>query len=140
MENPKQSDNVVKLGHNYKNSSATQEAVEKISNRLLHITDFVMGSLRTIEEKYFEAATKYPYRSKGRSYERHKKLLPHHVEDARREGDEIIEELTKNLADEQDTLQSAMKEKYGIEVESQRQKWNRECAEEDRRIADEQKK
>jgi hypothetical protein len=32
-----------------------------------------------------------------------------------------------------------MKEKYGIEVESQRQKWNRECEEEDRRIADEEK-
>ena len=49
-----------------------------------------------------------------------------------------IEELSKNLANEQDTLQSAMKEKYGIEVESQRQKWNRECEEEDRRIADEE--
>ena len=140
MENPKQSDNVVKLGHNYKNRSATQEAVEKISNRLLHITDFVMGSLRTIEEKYFEAATKYPYRSKGRGYERHKKLLPHHVEDARRDGDEMIEEMVQNLVREQDNLQSAFKEKYGIEVESQRQKWNRECEEEDRRIADAEKK
>ena len=140
MENPKQTDNVVKLGHNYKNRSATQEAVEKISNRLLHITDFVMGSLRTIEEKYFEAATKYPYRSKGRGYERHKKLLPHHVEDARREGDEIIEKVLHHLADEQDNLQSAIKEKYGVEVESQRQKWNREAEEDDRRIADAEKK
>ena len=138
MENPKQSDNVVKLGHNYKNRSATQEAVEKVSKRLLYITDLVMNELRIIEQKYFEAATKYPYRTKGRSYERHKKLLPHHVEDARREGDEMIQEMVNNLADEQDNLQSALKEKYGIEVESARQKWNRECAEEDRRIADEE--
>jgi len=56
MENPKQSNNVVKLGHNYKNRSATQEAVEKISNRLLHITDFVMGSLRTIRRKIFRGS------------------------------------------------------------------------------------
>ena len=140
MENPKQSNNVVKLGHNYKNRSATQEAVEKVSNRLLYITDLVMNNLRILEKKYFEAATKYPYRSKGRGYERHKKLLPHHVEDSRREGDEIIEELTKNLADEQDTLQSAMKEKYGIEVESQRQKWNREAEEEDRRMNSDEEK
>jgi hypothetical protein len=139
MENPKQSNNVVKIGHN-SNRSITQETVEKISNRLLHITDVVMNNIRVIEQKYFEASTKYPYSAKGRGWERHKKLLPHHVEDARREGDEMIQEMVNNLADEQDNLQSALKEKYGIEVESARQKWNRECAEEDRRIADEQKK
>ena len=138
MENPKQTNNVVKIGHN-SNRSITQETVEKLGKRILHITDVVLNNLRVIERKYFEACTKYPYSSKARGYQKHKKLLPHHVEDARREGDEIIEELTKNLADEQDTLQSAMREKYGIEVESQRQKWNRECEEEDRRIADEEK-
>ena len=65
-------------------------------------------------------------------------MLPHHVEDARRDGDEMIEEMVQNLVREQDNLQSAFKEKYGIEVESHRQKWNRECEEEDRRIADEE--
>ena len=139
MENPKQTNNVVKIGHN-SNRSITQETVEKLANRLLHITDFVMDNLRVVERKYFEAATKYPYRSKGRSYETHKKLLPHHVEDARREADEIIDDISKSLAKEQDNLQSAFKEQYGIEVESARQKWNRECEEEDRRIADAEKK
>ena len=67
-------------------------------------------------------------------------MLPHHAEDVRREGEQIIEKLSNSLAKEQDTLQSALKEKYGIEVESQRQKWNRECEEEDRRILDAEKK
>ena len=101
MENPKQSNNVVKIGHN-SNRSITQETVEKISNRLLHITDVVMNNIRVIEQKYFEASTKYPYSAKGRGWERHKKLLPHHVEDARREGDAMIQEMVNNLADEQD--------------------------------------
>ena len=139
MENPKQTNNVVKIGHN-SNRSITQETVEKLGKRILHITDVVLNNLRVIERKYFEACTKYPYSSKARGYQKHKKLLPHHVEDARREGDEMIEEMVQNLVREQDNLQSAFKEKYGIEVESARQKWNRECAEEDRRIADEQKK
>ena len=139
MEDPKQTNNVVEIGHN-SNRSITQETVEKISNRLLHITDVVMNNIRVIEQKYFEAATKYPYRSKGRGYERHKKLLPHHVEDARREGDEIIEKVLHHLADEQDNLQSAIKEKYGVEVESQRQKWNREAEEEDRRMNSDEEK
>ena len=52
----------------------------------------------------------------------------------------MIQEMVNNLADEQDNLQSALKEKYGIEVESHRQKWNRECEEEDRRILDAEKK
>ena len=69
-----------------------------------------------------------------------KKLLPHHVEDVRREGEQIIEKLSNSLAKEQDTLQSAMKEKYGIEVESQRQKWNREAEEEDRRMNSDEEK
>lgn len=139
MENPKQTNNVVKIGHN-SNRSITQETVEKLGKRILHITDVVLNNLRVIERKYFEACTKYPYSSKARGYQKHKKLLPHHVEDARRDGDEMIEEMVQNLVREQDNLQSAFKEKYGIEVESARQKWNRECAEEDRRIADEQKK
>ena len=138
MENPKQS-NVVKIGHN-SNRSITQETVEKIANRFLHITDVVMNNFETLERKLFEASTRYPYREKGRGGNGSKKLLPHHVEDVRREGEQIIEKLSNSLAKEQDTLQSALKEKYGIEVESARQKWNRECAEEDRRIADEQKK
>ena len=137
MENPKQTNNVVKIGHN-SNRSITQETVEKLGKRILHITDVVLNNLRVIERKYFEACTKYPYSSKARGYQKHKKLLPHHVEDARREGDEIIEKVLHHLADEQDNLQSAIKEKYGVEVESQRQKWNRECEEEDRRIADEE--
>ena len=135
MENPKQTNNVVKIGHN-SNRSITQETVEKLGKRILHITDVVLNNLRVIERKYFEACTKYPYSSKARGYQKHKKLLPHHVEDARRDGDEMIEEMVQNLVREQDNLQSAFKEKYGIEVESARQKWNRECAEEDRRIAD----
>ena len=98
----------------------------------------MLNNLRVIERKYFEACTKYPYSSKARGYQKHKKLLPHHVEDARRDGDEMIEEMVQNLVREQDNLQSAFKEKYGIEVESHRQKWNRECEEEDRRIADEE--
>ena len=137
MENPKQTNNVVKIGHN-SNRSITQETVEKLGKRILHITDVVLNNLRVIERKYFEACTKYPYSSKARGYQKHKKLLPHHVEDARREGDEMIEEMVQNLVREQDNLQSAFKEKYGIEVESHRQKWNRECEEEDRRIADEE--
>ena len=52
MENPKQSNNVVKIGHN-SNRSITQETVEKISNRVLHITDVVMNNIRVIEQKYF---------------------------------------------------------------------------------------
>ena len=139
MENPKQTNNVVKIGHN-SNRSITQETVEKIANRFLHITDVVMNNFETLERKLFEASTRYPYREKGRGGNGSKKLLPHHVEDARREGDEIIEKLVHHLADEQDALQSAIKEKYGVEVESQRQKWNRECEEEDRRILDAEKK
>ena len=137
MENPKQTNNVVKIGHN-SNRSITQETVEKLGKRILHITDVVLNNLRVIERKYFEACTKYPYSSKARGYQKHKKLLPHHVEDARRDGDEMIEEMVQNLVREQDNLQSAFKEKYGIEVESHRQKWNRACEEEDRRIADEE--
>ena len=137
MENPKQANNVVKIGHN-SNRSITQETVEKLGKRILHITDVVLNNLRVIERKYFEACTKYPYSSKARGYQKHKKLLPHHVEDARREGDEMIEEMVQNLVREQDNLQSAFKEKYGIKVESHRQKWNRECEEEDRSIADEE--
>ena len=137
MENPKQTNNVVKIGHN-SNRSITQETVEKLGKRILHITDVVLNNLRVIERKYFEACTKYPYSSKARGYQKHKKLLPHHVEDARRDGDEMIEEMVQNLVREQDNLQSAFKEKYGIEIESNRQKWNRECEEEDRRIADEE--
>ena len=37
MENPKQSNNVVKIGHN-SNRSITQETVEKLGKRILHIT------------------------------------------------------------------------------------------------------
>ena len=139
MEDPKQTNNVVEIGHN-SNRSITQETVEKIANRFLHITDVVMNNFETLERKLFEASTRYPYREKGRGGNGSKKLLPHHVEDVRREGEQIIEKLSNSLAKEQDTLQSALKEKYGIEVESARQKWNRECEEEDRRIADEQKK
>ena len=137
MEDPKQTNNVVEIGHN-SNRSITQETVEKIANRFLHITDVVMNNFETLERKLFEASTRYPYREKGRGGNGSKKLLPHHVEDARRDGDEMIEEMVQNLVREQDNLQSAFKKKYGIEVESHRQKWNRECEEEDRRIADEE--
>ena len=71
MENPKQTNNVVKIGHN-SNRSITQETVEKLGKRILHITDVVLNNLRVIERKYFEACTKYPYRSKARGYEKHK--------------------------------------------------------------------
>ena len=130
MEDPKQTNNVVEIGHN-SNRSITQETVEKISNRLLHITDVVMNNIRVIEQKYFEASTKYPYSAKGRGWERHKKLLPHHVEDARREGDEKLNNLSRNICKEEDELQIQVLQKYGIEIESNRQKWNRECEEED---------
>ena len=138
MENPKhKDDNVINLKHNVE-GSFTKEGYEKLAKRFMHILDYVNSNLKFLEQKYFEACTKYPYASKYRNYETHKKLLPHHVEDARRDGDEMIEEMVQTLVREQDNLQSAFKEKYGIEVESHRQKWNRECDEEDRRIADEE--
>ena len=131
MENPKhKDDNVINLKHNVE-GSFTKEGYEKLAKRFMHILDYVNSNLKFLEQKYFEACTKYPYASKYRNYETHKKLLPHHVEDARRDGDEMIEEMVQNLVREQDNLQSAFKEKYGIEVESHRQKWNRECEEED---------
>ena len=139
MENPKQTNNVVKIGHN-SNRSITQETVEKIANRFLHITDIVMNNLKKAEEEYWEACNKYPIVAKYSRFDRHKKLLPHHVEDARRNAEKRLQRLTKDLVEEEDTLQSALKEKYGIEVESQRQKWNREAEEDDRRIADAEKK
>ena len=139
MENPKQTNNVVKIGHN-SNRSITQETVEKIANRFLHITDIVMNNLKKAEEEYWEACNKYPIVAKYSRFDRHKKLLPHHVEDARRNAEKRLQRLTKDLVEEEDTLQSALKEKYGIEVESHRQKWNRECEEEDRRILDAEKK
>ena len=139
MENPKQTNNVVKIGHN-SNRSITQETVEKIANRFLHITDIVMNNLKKAEEEYWEACNKYPIVAKYSRFDRHKKLLPHHVEDARRNAEKRLQRLTKDLVEEEDTLQLALKEKYGIEVESQRQKWNREAEEDDRRIADAEKK
>ena len=85
MENPKQSNNVVKIGHN-SNRSITKETVEKISKRFMHILDVVDNNLRLLEQNYFEACTKYPFRSKFNRHESFKKLLPHHVEDARQEA------------------------------------------------------
>ena len=139
MEDPKQTNNVVEIGHN-SNRSVTQETVEKLANRFLHITDIVMNNLKKAEEEYWEACNKYPIVAKYSRFDRHKKLLPHHVEDARRNAEKRLQRLTKDLVEEEDTLQSALKEKYGIEVESQRQKWNREAEEDDRRIADAEKK
>ena len=43
MEDPKQTNNVVEIGHN-SNRSITQETVEKIANRVLHITNVVMNN------------------------------------------------------------------------------------------------
>ena len=139
MEDPKQTNNVVEIGHN-SNRSVTQETVEKLANRFLHITDIVMNNLSKVQDEYWEACNKYPIVAKYSRFDRHKKLLPHHVEDARRDAEKRLNRLTKDLVNEEDTLQAALKEKYGIEVESERHKRIREAEEEDRRIADEQKK
>ena len=131
MENPKhKDDNVINLKHNVE-GSFTKEGYEKLAIIFMHILDYVNSNLKFLEQKYFEACTKYPYASKYRNYETHKKLLPHHVDDARREGDEKLNNLSRNLCKEEDELQIQVLQKYGIEIESNRQKWNRECEEED---------
>ena len=127
MDNPKQS-NVVKIGHN-SNRSITKETVEKISKRFMHILDVVDNNLRLLEEKYFEASTKYPYRSKFNRHENFKKLLPHHVEESRQEADNALDALRMDLINEQDTLRHRMKEKYDITVESERQRIDRKFEE-----------
>ena len=127
MDNPKQS-NVVKIGHN-SNRSITKETVEKISKRFMHILDVVDNNLRLLEQNYFEACTKYPFRSKFNRHESFKKLLPHHVEDARQEADNALDRLRMDLINEQDTLRHRMKEKYDITVESERQRIDRKFEE-----------
>ena len=82
-----------------------------------------------LEQNYFEACTKYPFRSKFNRHESFKKLLPHHVEDARQEADNALDRLRMDLINEQDTLRHRMKAKYDITVESERQRIDREFEE-----------
>ena len=53
----------MKIGHN-SNRSISQETLEKMANRFMHILEYVNNNLETLEKRYWEAFTKYPYRSK----------------------------------------------------------------------------
>ncbi len=50
MENPKVKDNVVKIGHN-SNRSISQETLEKMANRFMHILEYVNNNLETLEKR-----------------------------------------------------------------------------------------
>ena len=47
MNNTKPKDNVVKIGHN-SNRSISQETLEKMANRFMHILEYVNNNLETL--------------------------------------------------------------------------------------------
>ena len=49
MNNTKPKDNVVKIGHN-SNRSISQETLEKMANRFMHILEYVNNNLETLEK------------------------------------------------------------------------------------------
>ena len=130
MENPKVKDNVVKIGHN-SNRSISQETLEKMANRFMHILEYVNNNLETLEKRYWEAFTKYPYRSKHDHYGRHKKLREHEVHEQKINADKQLKEISQNLYKEEDKLHEQLLEKFDINVMSKRQEWNKQCEEED---------
>ena len=50
MNNTKPKDNVVKIGHN-SNRSISQETLEKMANRFMHILEYVNNNLETLEKR-----------------------------------------------------------------------------------------
>lgn len=122
--------NVVKIGHN-SNRSISQETYEKLANRFMHIIEVVNNNLTQLEKRYWEAFTKYPYKSKHDHYGSHKKLREHEVHEQKISADKQLLKLKKELYAEEDKLSEQLLSKYGISVMSQRQEWNKKCEEED---------
>ena len=133
MNNTKPKDNVVKIGHN-SNRSISQETLEKMANRFMHILEYVNNNLETLEKRYWEAFTKYPYASKHDHYGRHKKLREHEVHEQKINADNQLDKIRKNLYTEEDELHQQLLEKYDISVMSKRQEWNKKCEEEDAKV------
>ena len=129
-QNNKKKDNVVDIGHN-SNRSITKETYEKLANRFMHVIEVVNNNLKTLEKKYWEAFTKYPYASKYNNSSKHKKLREHEVHEQKITADEQLKKLRKDLYAEEDRISEQLMDKYGISVMSQRQEWNKKCEEED---------
>ena len=127
----KENNVVVKLEQHNSNRQIGLEAYEKLARNFMNILEEVTSSLAFLEVSYWEAFTKYPWASKYNKWERHPKLKDYEIHEKKIKADETLRELKKLMLQEEDRLSTQVQDKYGVEVLSKRQKFQKETEAED---------
>ena len=127
----KENNVVVKLEQHNSNRQIGLEAYEKLARNFMNVLEEVTGCLALLEVSYWEAFTKYPWASKYNKWEKHPKLKEYEIHEKKIKADKTLKDLMKHCLKEEDRLSNQILEKYGVEVLSKRQQFQKETEAED---------
>ena len=131
----KENNVVVKLEQHNSNRQIGLEAYEKLARNFMNVLEEVTGCLALLEVCYWEAFTKYPWASKYNKWEKHQKLKEYEIHEKKIKADKTLKDLMKHCLKEEDRLSNQILEKYGVEVLSKRQQFQKESDEIDNAAA-----
>tara|TARA_R100000664_G_scaffold22170_1_gene31606 strand:+ start:284 stop:712 length:429 start_codon:yes stop_codon:yes gene_type:complete len=131
----KENNVVVKLEQHNSNRQIGLEAYEKLARNFMNVLEEVTGCLALLEVSYWEAFTKYPWASKYNKWEKHPKLKEYEIHEKKIKADKTLKDLMKHCLKEEDRLSNQILEKYGVEVLSKRQQFQKESDELDNAAA-----
>ena len=117
------------------NRSISLEAYEKLAKNFMQILEQVTSNLAFLEVNYWEAFTKYPFRQKYNKWEKIPKLKDYEIHEKKIKADKTLKELMNHCLKEEDRLSNQILEKYGVEVLSKRQQFQKESDELDNAAA-----
>jgi hypothetical protein len=127
----KENNVVVKLEQHNSNRQIGLEAYEKLARNFMNVLEEVTGCLALLEVNYWEAFTKYPFASKYNKWEKHPKLKEYEVHEKKIKADKTLKDLMNHCLKEEDRLSNQIRDKYGVEVLSKRQQFQKETEAED---------
>ena len=131
----KENNVVVKLEQHNSNRQIGLEAYEKLARNFMNVLEEVTGCLALLEVNYWEAFTKYPFRQKYNKWEKIPKLKEYEIHEKKIKADKTLKDLMKHCLKEEDRLSNQILEKYGVEVLSKRQQFQKESDELDNAAA-----
>ena len=131
----KENNVVVKLEQHNSNRQIGLEAYEKLARNFMNVLEEVTGCLALLEVNYWEAFTKYPFRQKYNKWEKIPKLKDYEIHEKKINADKTLKDLMNLMLKEEDRLSEQLQEKYGVEVLSKRQQFQKESDELDNAAA-----